>query len=213
MKLTSLNEEQVEALWHKARDSGMPRRRFLILLASSGAAAVLAACTPAATPTPAPTPTPTPTPAPSPSPAPPAQLIYEPIPPQFFVPLGSNAEMRFELMANRTYQMPDSFFFVRSHSWTPQPPIDLKTWTLSIEGDGVGSPLKLTYDDLLAMPATTLTRYVECAGNGRSFYTSMMNKPAQGGQWHLGAYGIADWTGVKLSDILKRPESRATPWM
>ena len=54
------------------------------------------------------------------------------------------------------------------------------------------------------MPATTVTRYVECAGNGRSFFASLLNNTAQGGQWHLGAYGVADWTGVKLSTLLNR---------
>ena len=49
-----------------------------------------------------------------------------------------------------------------------------------------------------------MTRYVECTGNGRSFFGSLLNKPAQGGQWHLGAYGIADWTGVSLSTLLNQ---------
>ena len=113
-------------------------------------------------------------------------------------------------MASRTYNMPNSFFFVRDHTSTPFPPIDVKTWTLSVEGDGITNPFKLTYDDLLAMPSTTVTRYVECAGNGRSFFASLMNNPAQGGQWHLGAYGIADWTGVKLSDILNQAGIKAS---
>jgi hypothetical protein len=68
----------------------------------------------------------------------------------------------------------------------------------------VANPFTLTYDDLLKLPATTVTRYVECAGNGRSFYDSLLNNPAQGGQWHLGAYGIAEWTGVRLSELLTR---------
>lgn len=105
-------------------------------------------------------------------------------------------------MANRGYTTPDSFFFVRSH--TSSPFIDVKTWSLKIEGDGVSNPMILTYDDLLKLPSTTMTRYLECAGNGRSFFDTLLKKPAQGGQWHLGAYGIADWTGVKLSEILTR---------
>lgn len=110
--------------------------------------------------------------------------------------------MNFQNMANRTYQMPDSFFFVRDH--TAYTFIDVSTWQLSLEGDGVAKPFTLKYNDLLAMPSTTVTRYVECAGNGRSFYDTLLKKPAQGGQWHLGAYGIADWTGVKLSTLLNQ---------
>ncbi|MDP2932354.1 MAG: sulfite oxidase [Chloroflexota bacterium] len=197
-----LNEPQVEALWNRAQMAGMSRRKFLVLLAGSGATAVLMACAKAPTPPPpVTTPPPTTTP-PATTTPPPARLIYKPIPEQFFVPLGTNAEMRFEDMASRQYLMPNSLFFVRSH--TSYMFVDAKSWQLSIEGDGVANPFMMNYDDLLKMPATTLTRYVECAGNGRSFYTSLLNKPAQGGQWHLGAYGIAEWTGVLLSDLLKR---------
>ena len=38
------NEDEIGALWEKARDSGMSRRQFLILFTSAGAVAVLAAC-------------------------------------------------------------------------------------------------------------------------------------------------------------------------
>lgn len=120
------------------------------------------------------------------------------------MPLGANAEMRFEVMANRAYAMPNSLFFVRSHSPTSSPPIDIRTWKLSIEGEGVARPLGLTYNELLAMPARTVTRYVECAGNGRSFFASLLKRSAEGGQWHLGAYGIAEWTGVPLAALLER---------
>jgi sulfane dehydrogenase subunit SoxC len=88
--------------------------------------------------------------------------------------------------------------------------VDLAAWSLSIGGDGVAKPFTLTYNDLLKMPTTTVTRYVECAGNGRGFYASLLNKAAQGGQWHLGAYGIADWTGVKLSAILNQAGLKST---
>ncbi|MFH1032426.1 MAG: sulfite oxidase [Chloroflexota bacterium] len=206
MKHSALNEEQVQALWNTAEKAGIPRRKFLILLSAGSAAAVLASCAPQITPT---TPTAT-TPTPPPTPTTTIPPINKPLPGQYFIPLGTNAEMRFEVMANRTYNMPNSFFFVRLHTSSPFPPTDVKTWSLSIEGDGVANPLKLTYDDLLAMPGVTVTRYVECAGNGRSFYSSLMNNPAQGGQWHLGAYGIAEWMGVKLSDILNRAGIKAS---
>ena len=193
-----LREEQKEALWQKARATGMTRAQFLLLLAGSGAAAVLAACTPGTTTT-----TTTSSPAPTTTPSAPARLVDEPVPPQFFNPIGGgNYEMNFAVMANRTYAMPNSFFFVRDHTSTPI--IDIAKWSLSIEGDGVASPFSFNYDDLLKMPTTTVTRYVECAGNGRSFFAGLLNNPAQGGQWHLGAYGVAEWTGVRLSELLTR---------
>ncbi len=219
-------EEQIEPLWTEAKSSGISRRRFFVLLASGGAAAVLAACTGKIAPTPTPTlaptltPTATPTPVPSPTPvsSPTSQLpspttpaprpINKPIPEQYFLPLGTNAEMRFELMANRGYAVPNSFFFVRGHSFTPF--IDIKTWKLRIEGDGVDKPVDITYNDLLKLPSKTITRFVECAGNGRSFFDTLLKKPAQGGQWRLGAYGVAEWTGVPLSEILGRAGIKKT---
>ncbi|MBI2831474.1 MAG: sulfite oxidase [Chloroflexi bacterium] len=198
------NEEQTEALWKKAQQAGMERRKFLALLAGGGAMAALAACAPRVTPAPSPTPAATPA-----TTLPPVRLIDKPTPEQFFNPIGGgNVEMRFEVMANRTYATPNSFFFVRSH--TSSPVIDVKTWKLSIGGDGVSKPFDLTYDDLLKMPAKTITRYVECAGNGRGFFGSLMNKPAQGGQWRLGAYGIAEWTGVQLGELLTRAGIKPT---
>ena len=206
---TTLSEEQVTSLWDVAQQSGLSRRKFLALLATGGIAAVLAAWAPAAAPTSAPTAAPTkaapaaPTAgAPAQAPAAAARTIEKPLPPQFFIPLGTNTEMRFEVMANRQYTMPNGLFFVRSHTSTPV--IDVKTWKLSVEGDGVEKPFELTYDELLKLPSKTVTRYVECAGNGRSFYDTLLKKPAQGGQWKLGAYGIAEWTGVPLSELLKR---------
>jgi sulfane dehydrogenase subunit SoxC len=209
MPTQGLNEDQREALWQRAERAGLTRRKFVLLLAGGGAVAVLTACAPrvtttvtntvTATPTnttPSATPTPTSTPAAE-------RLVDEPTPAQFFLPIGGgNFEMRFEDMANRTYQTPNSLFFVRDHTSTPV--VDVATWKLSVEGDGINNPFTITYDDLLKMPSTTVTRYVECAGNGRSFFASLLSNAAQGGQWHLGAYGIADWTGVKLSTLLNR---------
>ncbi|MBI2980616.1 MAG: hypothetical protein HYY41_07360, partial [Chloroflexi bacterium] len=37
MNVIKVNNEQTETLWKRARDSGMTRRKFLVLLASSGA--------------------------------------------------------------------------------------------------------------------------------------------------------------------------------
>ncbi len=202
------DEEQRESLWETARAAGLGRRRVLALLAAGGAVAVLSACASKLTPTPVPTATPLPTATPVPTPAAAPRPITKPIPAQFFTQLGSNAEMNFAVMADRAYATPNSFFFVRNHSFSPF--IDLKEWRLRIEGDGVARPLELTYDELLKLPSRTVTRFVECAGNGRSFYDTLLKKPAQGGQWHLGAYGVAEWTGVPLAALLDRAGLKAT---
>ena len=93
---------------------------------------------------------------------------------------------------------PVEHFYVRSH--LPLPPgLEAATWTLQVEGD-INAPLSLTLDDLRKMPSTTITAVLECAGNGRAFF----DPPVAGIQWGKGAIGNARWTGVRLSDVLKR---------
>ena len=87
--------------------------------------------------------------------------------------------------------------YVRSHFAVPQ--VDAATRTLQVKG-AVGQPLTLTLDQLRAMPKTSRVVTIECAGNGRSFL-----KPAVGGvQWERGAVSTAEWTGVRLSDLLAK---------
>src|SRR5205807_6305510 len=39
---------------------------------------------------------------------------------------------------------------------------------------------------------------------GRSFFEASYGNKAQGGQWKLGAIGVAEWTGVPLREVLDR---------
>jgi DMSO/TMAO reductase YedYZ molybdopterin-dependent catalytic subunit len=64
--------------------------------------------------------------------------------------------------------------------------------------------MELSYDEILSMPSVSVIRYVECAGNGRSFFAAFQGKKADGTQWKLGAIGVAEWTGVPLSEVLSR---------
>ena len=109
------------------------------------------------------------------------QPINKPMHEQYFMHRASNAKVRFEATAKRGYIMPDSFFFVRNHTSTPS--IDDKTWKLRVEGDGVEKPLKLNYDALLKLPPRTVTFFVECAGNSRSLFDTLLEKPVPGEQW------------------------------
>ncbi len=128
--------------------------------------------------------------------------FYKPIPPELFRVLGSNAEMRWEAMAGQGYLTGIDRFFIRNHTGTTL--IDPKTWRLRIEGTGVRKSIDLKYQDILKMDCVTVTRFVECAGNGRSFFGSQQGTPAPGSQWYLGAVGVAQWTGVRLADVLDR---------
>jgi DMSO/TMAO reductase YedYZ molybdopterin-dependent catalytic subunit len=120
---------------------------------------------------------------------------------------GSNAERRWEVMQGQGYFVPNANFFVRDHTSTPL--IDADTWTLDVFGTGLrgaptqANPVQFTYQDLLNLPSQTVISFIECAGNGRSFFTTQQDEPTPGAQWLLGAIGVAEWRGVPLSTILE----------
>lgn len=127
--------------------------------------------------------------------------IVKPLPPELFTVLGTNAEMRWSAMRDQGHLVPIDRFFVRNHTSTPI--IDAETWTLEVTGAGLrGGPVTLTYDELRALPAHTVVEKVECAGNGRSYFTSQQGQTVSGTAWHLGAAGVARWRGVRLGTVL-----------
>ena len=134
----------------------------------------------------------------------PAGPIVKPLPPEWFIPIGTNAEMRWEAMRGQGYFTPSERFFVRNHTATPL--IDKRAWRLRIFGSGLRRPegIELDYRDLLRLPARSRAAFIECAGNGRSFFTSQQGTPASGSQWKLGAVGVAHWRGVPLGEVLER---------
>ncbi|MGH7943894.1 MAG: sulfite oxidase, partial [Opitutaceae bacterium] len=91
---------------------------------------------------------------------------------------------------------PNRLFFVRNHFSVPN--VDRDTWELVLEGL-VARPGRWTFSDLAAMPQHSVFATVECAGNGRSF----LQEKAAGVQWGAGAIGHAEWTGVRLRDLLQ----------
>ena len=92
-------------------------------------------------------------------------------------------------------------FFVRSHA--PTPVIDATTWELRIDGDGVRREVSYSYDDLCTgFPLTTVTRTLECAGNRRVLFGAELGRTFEGTQWGRGAISTAEWTGVRLRDLL-----------
>lgn len=91
---------------------------------------------------------------------------------------------------------PTERFFVRSHFGPPR--LD-PTRTLAVDGL-VDQPFTLSVAALQKLPQTTVTAVLQCAGNGRAFFSP----PIPGVQWQHGAMGQAEWTGVKLSLLLER---------
>src|SRR5215510_9486725 len=183
-----------ELMWQQSRALGISRRRVLAWLAAGGGSVLVGGAWPwrvqaAQT-------------------ASPQKLVVKPTPSELFFDYGSNKEMRWQNMSQRGYVVPNELFFVRNHTRTPR--IDVSTWRLKVEGSGVQRPLELAYDALLSMPSVSVIRSVECAGNGRSFFESAYAKKAQGTQWKLGAIGVAEWTGVRLRDVLDRAGLKRT---
>ena len=92
---------------------------------------------------------------------------------------------------------PVDAFFVRQH--IPRPaPIDAAAYRLTVNGM-TSKPLQLTLADLQKLPQYTVPATIECTGNGRGFYSPKV----PGIQWGRGAIGNAEWSGPRVSDILK----------
>jgi sulfane dehydrogenase subunit SoxC len=113
-------------------------------------------------------------------------------------------EMDFKTMAHRYYHTNNSLFFTYNQSSKPH--IDISKWSLNIEGNGIREPFSMNYNEMLKLPFTTITRYLECAHNGSLFYDLFLKRKTEGPQWHFGGYGIAEWTGIRLSDLLEKAQ-------
>lgn len=94
---------------------------------------------------------------------------------------------------------PTEKFFVRNNGTLPDEAKDPNGWKITIDGE-VNNKVELTLDDLKKKFKPVTRRLVlECGGNGRSFFTPQ----ARGNQWTNGGAGCAEWTGVRLIDVLK----------
>jgi DMSO/TMAO reductase YedYZ molybdopterin-dependent catalytic subunit len=112
--------------------------------------------------------------------------------------------MRWEAMAGQGYLTPAERFFVRNHTSTAL--VDAASWRLKVFGSGLRHPegIEFSLRDLRRLPSVTRTAFIECAGNGRSFFASQQGTPATGSQWKLNAVGVARWRGVPLREVLER---------
>ena len=93
---------------------------------------------------------------------------------------------------------PNDAFYVRYHIYPPTE-VDLSTWRLKVSGH-VERPLDLSMDDLTSrFPPVKLVAVNQCSGNSRGHFSPRVF----GGQWSNGAMGNAEWTGVRLQDVMK----------
>src|SRR5215469_16849519 len=95
---------------------------------------------------------------------------------------------------------PNDQFFVRYHV-AVIPEIDVDTWRLRVGGGAAQRPLELTLHDLKHdFERVRLAAVNQCSGNRRGLFTPRV----PGVQWGNGAMGNAEWSGVRLRDVLDR---------
>jgi sulfite dehydrogenase (cytochrome) subunit A len=91
-------------------------------------------------------------------------------------------------------------FFVRYHL-AVIPVVDPATWRLEVGGPGARRPLALSLPELKrGYPRTSLAAVNQCSGNRRGLFMPRV----AGVQWTNGAMGNAEWSGVRLRDVLTR---------
>lgn len=94
---------------------------------------------------------------------------------------------------------PNASMFIRNNGLIPEG-IDIKKWSLTIDGESAEKSKTYTLAELQSkFKHYTYQLTLECGGNGRSEF----NPPAKGNQWTIGAVHCAEWTGVRLRDVLE----------
>jgi len=89
--------------------------------------------------------------------------------------------------------------FIRNNGRIPQE-IDEANWTITFDGEAVSKEKTISLKELKEkFQHHTYQLTLECGGNGRSEF----NPPAKGNQWTIGAVACAEWTGVRLRDVLE----------
>ncbi|HEY0743788.1 MAG TPA: sulfite dehydrogenase [Chryseosolibacter sp.] len=98
---------------------------------------------------------------------------------------------------------PSDFHFQRHHSGVPE--IDPEKYSLTIHGM-VEKPMVFSLRDLKRFPAVSRIMFIECSGNYRG------NKEELSPQDICGLTSQSEWTGVKLSTLLREVgvDSRST---
>ena len=93
---------------------------------------------------------------------------------------------------------PNGLHYIRSHAGTPA--IDPDQHRLMVHGM-VDRPLSFSMEDLMRFPSVSAIHFLECSGN-TGFYKQSNMKPDYTVQDTHGLLSCAEWTGVRLSDVL-----------
>ena len=92
---------------------------------------------------------------------------------------------------------PQALFYVRSHGPVPDLPANHR---IEVSGTGMASR-SFSVEELKATFSThSVTAVLQCAGNRRTDLQQVGK--TSGDPWDVGAIGNAEWTGVRLADVL-----------
>ncbi len=109
--------------------------------------------------------------------------------------------MKSPLSAFATLFTPNDLFFVRYHLAGIPPQIDIQQFRIAVTGEGVATPLQLSFQDLQQnYEQVELPAVCQCSGNRRG----LSDPHVPGVQWGLGAMGSARWRGPRVKDILAK---------
>ena len=131
----------------------------------------------------------------------------KPLPAEWFINYGTNAEMRWDAVSGLGLLHPGERFFVRDHTSTPL--IDASTWTLGLWGDGLrgsptqANPFSLSYEQLAGFRRSRCRRSSSAPATAAATLNPA-GHAAPGTQWGLGAIGVGNWRGVPLAEVLER---------
>ncbi|MDQ1503199.1 MAG: hypothetical protein QOD57_926, partial [Actinomycetota bacterium] len=172
------------------------RRRFLLVSAAATAGAFVVRSAPGGAPSNG-----------GGSPPPGTDLVVQTTPSQYFVDRGTGSvEMKWGPVREFGDTVPNDRLYI--HNRARPPAIDRRTWRLHLTGDAITRPRSFTYEDLLALPAVTLRRTIDCGANCSAFFPKLPPSgasdqwlPVGFTQWHFGAVGAAEWTGVRAKDV------------
>ncbi|WP_298485581.1 sulfite oxidase [uncultured Maribacter sp.] len=108
-----------------------------------------------------------------------------------------NIEAKAHLLDDKV--TPNKAMFLRNNGLLPEK-IDVDNWVLTIDGESVKEKKTYSLSELKSkFKHYTYQLTLECGGNGRSEF----DPPAKGNQWTIGAVSCANWTGVRLKDVLE----------
>ena len=95
---------------------------------------------------------------------------------------------------------PNDTFYIRNHLWVPE--TNGETHSLTIELPD-GTEREYSLPELKSrFKAFSVTAVLQCSGNRRK-HMSEGARPASGLQWDVGGISNAEWTGVRLKDVLR----------